>query len=107
LIGADEIYLLSHKSDVVPNKNKIDLNGSLYGIEQDKIIDDIYQIHHHLLGVKSCWNLLMIVRFLITHAHPFRVCHRFSYEDGSNINNLLNELSLAAKKILNKKIRMN
>jgi hypothetical protein len=50
----------------------------------------------------------LIVRFLITHAHPFPGLPPVSVtEDGSTINNLLNELSLATKKILNKKIRMN
>jgi hypothetical protein len=50
----------------------------------------------------------LIVRFLITHAHPFPGLPPVSVtEDGSTINNLLSELSLATKKILNKKIRMN
>ena len=50
----------------------------------------------------------LIVRFLITHAHPFPGLAPVSVtEDGSTINGLLSELSLATKKILNKKIRMN
>jgi len=109
LIGADEIYLLSHKSDVVPNKNKIDLTGSLYGIEQDKIIDNILPNTSSLVRGEELLELInLIVRFLITHAHPFPGLPPVSVtEDGSTINNLLSELSLATKKILNKKIRMN
>jgi hypothetical protein len=109
LIGADEIYFLSHKSDVVPNKNKVDLTGSLYGIEQDKIIDNILPNTSSLVRGEELLELInLIVRFLITHAHPFPGLPPVSVtEDGSTINNLLSELSLATKKILNKKIRMN
>ena len=109
LIGADEIYFLSHKSDVVPNKNKVDLTGSLYGIEQDKIIDNILPNTSSMVRGEELLELInLIVRFLITHAHPFPGLAPVSVtEDGSTINGLLNELSLATKKILNKKIRMN
>lgn len=109
LIGADEVYLLSHESEPAPNKRKIELNGSLYGIEQDKIIDDIYPNTSSSVRGEELLELInLIVRFLITHAHPFPGLPPVSVtEDGSTINNLLNELSLATKKILNKKIRMN
>ena len=109
LIGADEIYILSHESEPAPNKRKIELNESLYGIEQDKIIDNIYPNTSSSVRGEELLELInLIVRFLITHAHPFPGLPPVSVtEDGSTINNLLNELSLATKKILSKKIRIN
>lgn len=109
IVGADEIYLLSHESEPAPSKKKIQLDNSLYGIEQDKIIDDIYPNTSSSVRGEELLELInLIVRFLITHAHPFPGLPPVTVtEDGSTINNLLNELSLATKKILNKKIRMN
>ena len=38
LLGGDEIYLLAHDTNTSPNKSKIDLNNTLYGITNDKIV---------------------------------------------------------------------
>jgi len=109
LIGADDIYLLSHNSEPAPNKTKIDLNDTMYGITQEKIIDSIYPNTSSSVRGEELLELLnLIVRFLITHAHPFPGLPPVSVtEDGSTIDNLLKELSLATRKILSKKIRIN
>lgn len=109
LIGGDEIYLLAHDTNTSPNKQKIDLNNTLYGISNDKIVDDIEPNTSSMVRGEELLELInIIVRFLITHAHPFPGLPPVSVtEDGSTIQNLLNELSLATTKILNKKIKVN
>jgi len=109
LLGGDEIYLLAHDTNTSPNKLKIDLNNTLYGISNDKIVDDIEPNTSSMVRGEELLELInIIVRFLITHAHPFPGLPPVSVtEDGSTIQNLLNELSLATTKILNKKIKIN
>ena len=109
LLGGDEIYLLAHDTNTSPTKSKIDLNNTLYGITNDKIVDDIEPNTSSMVRGEELLDLInIIVRFLITHAHPFPGLPPVSVtEDGSTIQNLLNELSLATTKILNKKIKIN
>lgn len=109
IIGGDEIYLLAHDTNTSPSKTNIDLNNTLYGISNDKIVDDIEPNTSSMVRGEELLELInIIVRFLITHAHPFPGLPPVSVtEDGSTIQNLLNELSLATTKILNKKIKIN
>jgi hypothetical protein len=109
IIGGDSLYLLAHDTNTSPNKLKIDLNNTLYGISNDKIVDDIEPNTSSMVRGEELLELInIIVRFLITHAHPFPGLPPVSVtEDGSTIQNLLNELSLATTKILNKKIKIN
>jgi len=109
IIGADEIYFLSHKAEAIPNKFKVDLSNTIYGIEQDNIADNIQPNTSSMVRGEELLELInLIVRFLVTHAHPFPGLPPVSVtEDKSTINELLKELALANKKILNKKIRIN
>jgi hypothetical protein len=109
LIGADTIYLLSHNTTPSPNKSKIDLTDTLYGIDNDKIVDSIDPNTSSIIRGEELLELInLIIRFLVTHAHPFPGEAPVSVtEDGSTIQNLLREFSLATTKILNKKIRIN
>ena len=109
IIGGDSLYLLAHDTNTSPNKIKIDLSNTLYGISNDKIVDDIEPNTSSMVRGEELLELInIIVRFLITHAHPFPGLPPVSVtEDGSTIQNLLNELSLATTKILNKKIKIN
>ena len=85
------------------------MNNTLYGISNYKFVDDIEPNTSSMVRGEELLELInIIVRFLITHAHPFPGLPPVSVtEDGSTIQNLLNELSLATTKILNKKIKIN
>lgn len=109
LVGGDQIYLLAHNTNTSPAKTKIDLSNTLYGITNDKIVDDIEPNTSSIVRGEELLELInLIVRFLVTHAHPFPGLPPVSVtEDGLTIQNLLNELSLATTKILNKKIKIN
>lgn len=109
IIGGDTLYLLSHASTSSPSKTKIDLSNTLYGIDNDKVVDNIEPNTSSMVRGEELLELInLIIRFLITHAHPFPGEAPVSVtEDGSTIQNLLKEFSLATNKILNKKIKLN
>ena len=92
-----------------PTKTKIDLTNTLYGIDNDKVVDNIEPNTSSMVRGEELLELInLIIRFLITHAHPFPGEAPVSVtEDGSTIQNLLKEFSLATNKILNKKIKLN
>lgn len=107
-LGADKVFLLSHFSQI-PNKKKIDFDGTLYGIDNDKFTDDIIPNTSSMVRGEELLELLnLIVRFLITHTHAFPGLPPVPVtQDGSTVPNLLAELGLANIKVLNENIRLN
>lgn len=107
-LGADKICLLSHQS-VIPNKGKINFDGTLYGITNDTYSDEIVPKTSSMVRGEELIELLnLIVRFLATHTHAFPGLPPIPVsQDGSSVTNILSELQNAHNKILNKNIRLN
>ena len=109
LVGSDEIYLISHKSKNSPNKERIDLSNSLYGIDENTVADIIEPNTSSMVRGEELLELInLIVRFLVGHVHPYPGLSPVPQSvDGVRVDDLLKELLNAQDKILNKKIRIN
>lgn len=107
-MGADNIYLLSHKSKI-PNKTKINLDGTLYGISQDKFVDELLNQTSSVVRGEELLQLIdLIVQFLVGHVHPFHGLPPVPVAtNGSNVASILTEIQQASQKILNGNIRIN
>lgn len=108
VVGADNVYILSHRSKI-PNKTKINLDGTLYGISQDKFIDELFnQTSSSVRGEELLQLINLIVQFLVGHVHPFDGLPPVPVAtNGSNVTSILNEIQQASQKILNGNIRIN
>lgn len=109
IMGSDEIYLLSHKSKNSPNKQRIDLSNTIYGIDENTVADLIEPNTSSLVRGEELLELInLIVKFLISHVHPYHGTTPVptSYS-GTKVDDILKELLNAQDKILNKKIRIN
>ena len=108
VMGGDELYLLSHKSQKL-DVGKIDLTNTLYGIDENRFADEIEPKTSSLVRGEELIDLLdLMVRFMINHVHAY---HGMSpvptSTDGVTVDTLLKELLDAKDKILNKNIRIN
>jgi len=108
IMGANELYLLSHETDI-PGKSKIDLSNTNYGIDQTKIINDIYPNTSSMVRGEELLELLsIIVNFCTTHVHPYPLMPPSSVTlDGTSIDDLLVKMQEAHIKVLNSNIRIN
>jgi hypothetical protein len=108
LLGADELYLLSHKSQI-PGKKKIAIDKSIYGYEQDQIGIDINENTNSMVRGEKLLELLnLIVKFLNSHVHPYHGLPPSPKSiDGTETSQLLKEMNEANFTILNKNIRIN
>jgi hypothetical protein len=107
-MGSDYLVFLSHLSEI-PNKGYINLQNTLYGINNDKFSDEIIPKTSSMVRGEELLELLnKIVYFLISHVHQFPLLppEEETFTD-SNIPDLLSELNNASSKILNKYIRLN
>lgn len=109
VIGGDEIYLLSHETQKQGTNSKINLEGTLYRIDENTIADEIEPKTSSMVRGEELLELIgLIVKFLSTHTHsfpgnpPVPISH-----DGTNVADILKELLIASEKVLNKKIRIN
>ena len=107
-LGGNKLFLLSQSSSI-PGKQKINFADTLYGISEEKFVDDILPNTSSLVRGEELLELVnLIVRFLITHTHafpgepPIRVT-----QDGSTTSSILAEMQNATTKILNEYIRIN
>lgn len=103
-MGADTVYLLSHKSN-----KKVNFENSIYGFTQQQIQDNILPFTSSTVRGEELIELLnLIVRFLISHVHPLPGVPPVPVAtDGTQSNQILFELQNAANKILNPNIRIN
>lgn len=108
IIGADTIYLLSHKS-VIPTKGIINLDKTVYGIDKEKIDREIDpKTSSFVRGEELMEFLNLVIMFLVTHVHPFPGLPPVSVgTTGIKIEDVLSALRDSAEKILNKNIRVN
>lgn len=107
-LGADKICLLSHLSSI-PGKGKINFDGTLYGITNDKYTDEIEPKTSSLVRGEELLELInLIVRFLTTHTHAYPGLPPVPVtQDGSSVSTLLSEMQNAVNKVLNQNIRLN
>jgi hypothetical protein len=108
VMGGDELYLLSHKSQKL-DVGKIDLKNTLYGIDENRFADEIEPKTSSLVRGEELIDLLdLIVRFMVNHVHPYHGMSPVPTSvDGVTVDTLLKELLDAKDKILNKNIRIN
>jgi len=108
LMGANQIYLLSHDS-TIPGKDKIDMSKTVYGIGQNLILDNIEPNTSSMVRGEELLELLqLIVRFCITHVHPYPLMPPSSVTlDGLSTDDLLGKMQSAYQNILNSNIRIN
>lgn len=107
-MGADQIYFLANDS-VNPAKAKINLNDTIYGIDQTRLVDDIQPKTSSVVRGEELLDLIsLIVRYLATHVHAYPGLPPVPVSsDGTKIDDLLKELLEATNKVLNKNIRIN
>ena len=107
-MGADKIFLLSQQS-TIPGQPGINFDGTLYGISNEKYIDEIIPKTSSLVRGEQLLELInLIVRFLSSHTHAFPgeppVPVGF---DGIKLDDILIKLQNASNTILNNNIRLN
>jgi hypothetical protein len=109
VLGASDLYLISHDS-TIPGKSKIELGvDTLYGLEPDKIYTDLTINTSSTVRGEELLELLdVIVNFLITHVHPYPLLPPSAVStDGTSTDDILKKMLEAYEKVLNKKIRIN
>ena len=108
LMGANQLYFLSHDS-VIPGKGKIDTPNSIYGISSSDIFNEIEPKKSSMVRGEELLELLnLIVRFCITHVHPYPLLPPSSVTlDGLSTDDLLARMQEAQQKVLNSNIRIN
>jgi len=106
--GAQHVYLLSQLSQI-PGKNKINFSNSLYGIDEQTFALQIQPNTSSAVRGEELMELLnIIVRFLVSHTHGFPGEPPIPVtEDGSSVDNLIQQLNEAYTKVLNQYIRLN
>jgi hypothetical protein len=108
-MGGDYLYFLSHKSDAIPSKTKIDLQGTLYGIDQNKFTKELVKQTDAMVRGDQLISLLdLIVKFLVSHVHAFPGLPPIPVgTDGTNTEDILQKILNANTTILNQNIRIN
>lgn len=107
LMGGDFLYLLSHRS-TNPNRNEFNLRDTLYGISQEKILDDIRPNTSSMVRGEELVDLLrLIVSFIESHTHPILQAPIAEPRKGVTLSQINEKLSNAEKTILNQNIRIN
>jgi len=107
-IGGDRLYLLSTQSSI-PGKGKINFDGTLYGIDENKFTNEIDPKTSSSVRGEELLNFMnLIVRFLVNHVHPFPGTPPTPVSiDGVSTLSILTENQEAGQKILNENIRLN
>ena len=107
VLGADNIYLISHKTQI-KQRQKINLQESLYGIDQIKFTEEIVDRTDPMVRGDQLMNLLkIIVKFLGSHVHNINKAPIPIGTDGTNIEDIRKLIQDADNSILNQNIRIN
>lgn len=107
--GGDKILLLSHESRI-PSKKQITLDSNtVYGIAQSYIVSNILPNTDPMVRGDELMKFLnVVVKFLISHVHPFPGLPPVLVgTDGTRSDDILEQLSVASDTILNQNIRIN
>jgi hypothetical protein len=107
-LAADKVLLLSQTS-AIPGKGVINFDGTLYGISNEKYVEEFLPKTSSLVRGEELVELLnLIVRFLVTHTHAFPGLPPVPVGyDGVRVEQILAEIQNASNKILNENIRLN
>ena len=107
-LGGDIVYLLSHQSQI-PGKKIVDLDGTLYGIPQEKFIDDIFNSTNSMVRGEELLKLIgAIVKYLVSHTHQYHLIPPGPIaRNGSSREDIEQLMQQASQKILNNNIRIN
>jgi hypothetical protein len=108
IAGGDISVLLSHNSSI-PGKGKINMDDTLYGISEEKFRQEVMAKTSSMVRGEELLELInLIVKFLVTHAHPFPGIAPVPVStDGTKAQDILIQLQNATNKILNQNIRLN
>lgn len=109
VMGANTLYLLSHNTKI-PGLNQINLDETtLYGIDINYITDIIEPNTSSMVRGEQLMDLInLIVRFLITHVHPYPGMPPVPVsQDGTKADDILKQILEAQQTILNQNIKMN
>lgn len=108
IMGADVLYLLSHGS-IIPSKGTVDLKGTLYGIDRQRLRDDVHDKTSSMVRGEELMELLnLIVQFILTHVHSFPGMPPVKVTtSGLSEQDLLDRIRNASDNILNNRIRLN
>ena len=108
ILGSDELYILSHKTKKFTGE-KINLSDTIYKIDESKVVDELLPKTSSLVRGEELMELLnLIVKFLITHVHPFPGLPPVGVSlDGTSSQDILKSILEAQQKILNGNIRIN
>jgi hypothetical protein len=87
----------------------VDLEGTIYGITQDDLIDKILpSTSSTVRGEELIMLLNVIVQFLLSHVHAVPGAPAVPVgTDGTSANDILSQLQNAQNTILNPNIRIN
>jgi hypothetical protein len=108
LLGGTKLYLLSNETSI-EGKSQINFNKGIYGFEQNDLIDDIEPNTSSMVRGEELLELLqLIVKFCITHVHPYPgLPPTPTPVDGTTVDDLLSNMLNAYQKVLNSNIRLN
>ena len=108
IMGAKQLYFLSHDT-INPTKGKINLDGTVYGIDQERLVTEIQpKTSSFVRGEELLQLLSKIVEVLTTHVHAYPGLPPNPVTvSGSQLQSLIQELNNAQQKVLNKNIRLN
>ena len=108
VLGGDNLFLISHKSEIPSKGKKIDLKDSLYGIDQLKFTEEIADRTDPMVRGNELMKLLnLIVNFLGSHVHNINKAPIPIGTDGTSIDDIRKVIQDANNTILNQNIRIN
>lgn len=103
IMGGDKLLLISHLG------KPIDLTNTIYGISQQKIIQDVLPNTSALVRGEELMELLnLIVRYIVGHVHPLPGVQPVPVAvDGTSSLEILQKIANATNTILSENIRIN
>lgn len=108
VLGSDNVYLLSHKTQIPSKGQKINLQNSLYGIDQIQFTEEIVDRTDPMVRGDQLMKLLnVIVDFLGSHVHNINKAPIPIGTDGTSIDDIRKLIQDADNTILNQNIRIN
>jgi len=107
-LTADNVYLLSHKSQIPSRGDKVNLQESLYGITQLQFTEEIIDRTDPMVRGDQLMVLLnKIVDFMASHVHNPNKAPIPIGTDGTKIDEIRKLIQDADNTILNQNIRLN
>jgi hypothetical protein len=110
IVGANQLFFLSHKTNIEGKPPGVDLKNTIYGVGYDSVVDNLEPSTSPMVRGDELMDLLqLIVEFLLTHDHPYPMLPPTPVALSSNISTqqVLTKLQEAYDKVLNKNIRIN